>query len=223
MKKVFFIFMLALGAFALYSGDVSHFVMLGFSQDGGKFAFGLHGVQDKTYQAYAQIYIVDAYTNEFLEDGVFKTSPTKTTYSLDSKSVFLALQNRASFYLKKYGISDERQGRTLYSQRDDKSNEKTLIFRDFQTSSEYTVVLHSQIHSNANASFYITCDVIDSGGAKHSYKVGNPSIIRHGTKAYTVKKIILDSTNSTLVFVIEKKEVDKSGDSIRYMVEVLKM
>ena len=223
MKKALFIFMLALGVVALNAGDVSHFVMLGFSQDGNKFAFGLHGVQDKTYQAYAQIYIVDAHTNDFLENGVFKTSPTKTTYSLDSKSVFLALQNRAVPYLKKYGISDERMGRTIYSQREDQVAEKTLLFRDFQTSSEYTVVLHSQEHGNANASFYITCDIINSSGAKHSYKIGNPSVSRHGAKAYAVKKIVIDSTNSTLVFIIEKKEAYKNGDSIRYMVEVLKL
>ena len=223
MKRAFFIFMLTLGVFALYAGDISHFVMLGFSQDGSKFAFGLHGVQDKTYQAYAQIYIIDAHTNDFLNNGVFKTSPTRATYSLDSVSVFLALQNRAVPYLKKYDISAERTGRTLYSQREENASERTLIFRDFQTSNEYTVVLHSQEHGNANASFYITCDVIDSGGAKRSYKIGNPSIARHGTKAYAVKKIIIDSTNSTLVFIIEKKEVDKSGDSIRYMAEVLKL
>lgn len=209
--------------FTLNAGDVSHFVALGFSQDGSKFAFGVHGVQDKTYQAYAQIYIVDSYTNDFLEDGVFKTSPTKTTYSLDSKSVFLALQNRAVPYLKKYDILEERQGRTLYSQREENASEKTLMFRDFQTSNEYTVVLHSQTNGGTNASFYITCDVLNSGGAKRYYKIGNPSITRHGTKAYTIKKIVINSTNSTLVFIIEKKEIDKNGDSIRYMVEVLRL
>lgn len=223
MKKAFFIFILFLGAFALFAGDVSHFVMLGFSQDGNKVAFGLHGVQDKTYQAYAQIYIVDAFTNDFLENGVFKTSPTKVTYAQDSKSVFLALQNRADPYLKKYGISDERQGRALYSQREENINERTLMFRDFRTSSEYTVVLHTHKNGTSDASFYITCDIIDSSGAKRSYKIGNPGIARHGTKDYMIKKIITDESASTLVFIIERKETDKNGDSIRYMVEVLKL
>lgn len=223
MKKLLFVCMLVSCMFVVSAGDVSHFEMLGFSQDGSKFAFGMHGVQDRTYQAYAQIYIIDAHTNDFLANGVFKTSPTKATYSLDSKSVFLALQNRAVPYLKKYDISQEREGRTLYSQREEAEGEKTLMFRDFQTSSEYTVILHSQGGGNAKASFYISCDVISSGGAKRTYKIGNPSISRHGTKAYTVKKIVIDSTNSTLVFIIEKKEADKNGDSIRYMAEVLKL
>ena len=223
MKKTVFLIFLFLNIFTIYAGDIANFVNLGFSIDGSKFAFGIHGVKDKTYQAYAEIYLIDANTNNFLENGVFKTSPTKETYTLDSKTVFLNLQHRAAPYLKKYGIMQEREGRPLYSQTEDTKDDSTLMFRDFETGAEYTVVLHSKNISNTESSFHITCDVISTNGSKRSYKVGHPDIVRAGTKSYSVKKIIIDNSLSTLVFIIEKKELEKGGDSVRYMAEVVKI
>lgn len=223
MKKTVFLFLLFLNIVAIYAGDIANFVNLGFSGDGSKFAFGIHGVKDKTYQAYSEIYLIDANTNDFLENGVFKTSPTKATYALDSKTVFLDLQHRASPYLKKYGITQEREGRSIYSQTEDTKDDNILMFRDFETGTEYTVVLHSKNISNAQSSFHITCDVINTNGNKKSYNVGHPEIVRAGTKSYSVKKIIIDNSASTLVFIIEKREAEKGGDSIRYMAEVIKI
>ncbi|MGP1439068.1 MAG: DUF2259 domain-containing protein [Treponema sp.] len=222
MKKNIFLFLLFLNIVAIYAGDVANFVNLGFSMDGSKFAFGIHGVKDKTYQAYAEIYLIDATTNEFLENGIFKTSPTKSTYALDSKTVLLDLQHRALPYLKKYGIIQEKEGRPLYSQTEQTKDDATLMFRDFETGAEYTVILHSKSVSNLESSFHITCDVLNTNGNKRSYKVGHPDIIRKGTKSYSVKKVIIDNSNTTLVFIIEKKEHEKGGDSVRYMAEVIR-
>ncbi len=221
MKKTIFVFLLFLSIVAIYAGDIANFVNLGFSKDGSKFAFGVHGVKDKTYQAYANIYLIDANTNDFLENGVFKTSPTKATYSLDSKTVFLDLQHRATPYLKKYGIIQERKGRPIYSQTEETKNDSTLMFRDFETGDEYTIVLHSKSVSNTQSSFHITCDVINTNGNKRSYNVGHPDIVRTGTKSYSIKKIIIEG--STLVFIIEKRELEKGGDSVRFMAEVIKL
>ena len=221
MKKTVFLVLLFLNIVAIYAGDIANFVNLGFSKDGSKFAFGIHGVKDKTYQAYANIYLIDANTNDFLENGVFKTSPTKATYSLDSKTVFLDLQHRATPYLKKYGIIQEREGRPIYSQTEKTKDDSTLMFRDFETGDEYTIVLHSKSVSNTQSSFHITCDVINTNGNKRSYNVGHPDIVRTGTKSYSIKKIIIEG--STLVFIIEKKELEKGGDSVRFMAEVIKL
>ena len=223
MKKVIFLFLLFFSVFFIYAGDVSNFVILGFSSDGTMFAFGIHGVKDKTYQAYAEIYIVDARSNDFAEHGVFKTSPTKITYAQDSKSVFLALQNRATPYLKKYGISQDSKERILYSKTEDSEDNKTLMFRDFEKSDQYTVVLHAKNNNKGVSSFYITCDVLYADGSKKTYHAGHKDILRHGVKSYSIKKVLLDSSSSTLVFVIEKKEVEKDGDSVRYMVEVVRL
>lgn len=223
MKKTVFLFLLFLNIVAIYAGDIANFVNLGFSTDGNKFAFGIHGIKDKTYQAYAEIYLIDANTNNFLENGVFKTSPTKATYALDSKTVFLSLQNRATPYLKKYGIIQEREGRPIYSQTEETKEDSTLMFRDFETGTEYTVILHSKNISATQSSFHITCDVISTNGNKRSYKVGHPDMVRTGTKSYSIKKVVIDNSASTLVFIVEKREVEKGGDSVRYMAEVVKM
>ena len=84
------------------------------------------------------------------------------------------LQHRASPYLKKYGITQEREGRPIYSQTEDTKDDNILMFRDFETGTEYTVVLHSKNISNAQSSFHITCDVINTNGNKKSYNVGHP-------------------------------------------------
>ena len=223
MKKLFFLLILLLTFASCYAGDVANLVMLCFSKDGTKVAFGVHGVQDKTYQAYAEIYLVDSFSNDFLSNGVFKTSPTKATYALDSKSVFLSLQNRAMPYLKKYNISEENQGRPLYSKTEDNVEENTLIFRDFETNSEYNVTLHSQTNGYMQSSFHITCNVITANGNKKTYTVGHPEIVRAGIKGYEIKRVIVDATGSTLVFIIEKKEHEKGGDSVRYMAEVIRL
>ena len=91
---------------AVYAGDIANFVNLGFSADGTKFAFGQYGLQDKTYRAYAEIYAVDIGTNTFLQNGIFRTSPSKQTEGKESKSTFLALQNRAQAALSKWDISE---------------------------------------------------------------------------------------------------------------------
>ena len=108
MRKFYTIIVMAVFAAAVYAGDLANFVNLGFSADGTKFAFGQYGLQDKTYRAYAEIYAVDVGANTFLPNGIFRTSPSKQTEGKESKSTFLALQNRAQVSLSKWGISETR-------------------------------------------------------------------------------------------------------------------
>ena len=111
MRKFYTIIVMTVFTAAVYAGDIAHFVNLGFSADGTKFAFGQYGLQDKTYRAYAEIYAVDIAANTFLPNGIFRTSPSKQTEGKESKSTFLALQNRAQVSLSKWNISETRQGR----------------------------------------------------------------------------------------------------------------
>lgn len=220
-KSLILLSLYALFSFSVYAGDVANFVNLGFSPDGKKFAFGQHGIKDGTYEAYAEIYLLDIENNNFLPNGIFKTSPTKNTYGADSKSTFLALLNRAQPYLTRQNISQSFQGRPLYSQTDENKNDKTLLFRDFETNDEYTVIMYMEKKGNMEASFFITADIIKPNGAKIKKQIGRPEYSRKGVKAYSIKKVLIDNTNSAIVFIIEKKEHDKTGDSIRYMAEVM--
>ena len=204
---------------AVYAGDIANFVNLGFSADGTKFAFGQYGLQDKTYRAYAEIYAVDIGTNTFLQNGIFRTSPSKQTEGKESKSTFLALQNRAQAALSKWDISETRQGRVLYAQTEATAGNQTLFFRDFQTSDEYTVVLNTAQKSKTESSFYLTVEKTKPNGTKIQKQVGRPDYIRSGVKNYSVKKILMDDSAHAMIFIIEKNEYASSGDSFRYMVE----
>lgn len=219
MRKLCTIIIAAALTAAVYAGDIANFVNLGFSADGTKFAFGQYGLQDKTYRAYAEIYAVDVAANTFLPNGIFRTSPSKQTEEKESKSTFLALQNRAQVSLSNWGISEARQGRVLYAQTEATEGNETLFFRDFQTNDEYTVVLNTTQKSNAESSFYLTVEKTKPDGTKLEKQVGRPDYIRSGVKNYTVKKIVMDDTSRALVFIIEKKERSTAGDSFRYMVE----
>ena len=219
MRKFYTIIVMAVFAAAVYAGDLANFVNLGFSADGTKFAFGQYGLQDKTYRAYAEIYAVDVAANTFLPNGIFRTSPSKQTEGKESKSTFLALQNRAQVSLSKWGISETRQGRVLYAQTEATEGNQTLFFRDFQTSDEYTVVLNTTQKSKTESSFYLTVEKTKPNGTKVKKEVGRPDYVRSGVKNYAVKKILMDESSRAIIFIIEKKEHTTAGDSFRYMVE----
>ena len=219
MRKLCTVIIMAAFTAAVYAGDIANFVNLGFSADGTKFAFGQYGLQDKTYRAYAEIYAVDIGTNTFLQNGIFRTSPSKQTEGKESKSTFLALQNRAQAALSKWDISETRQGRVLYAQTEATAGNQTLFFRDFQTSDEYTVVLNTAQKSKTESSFYLTVEKTKPNGTKIQKQVGRPDYIRSGVKNYSVKKILMDDTTHAMIFIIEKNEYASAGDSFRYMVE----
>ncbi|PIE97766.1 MAG: hypothetical protein CR988_06315 [Treponema sp.] len=223
MKRFFLICLFIFFAFsAVYAGDVSNLLNLGFSKDGQVFAFGQYGLTDKNFRAYAEIYIVDIEKNEFIPKGVFKTTPTKATENKESKSVFLSLQNIAASSLSKAGISSKRQGRFIYKQTEKTKNHKTLSFRDFETSDEYNVVLHTD-KKGLKASFHITFDITKPDGSKKYCKVGNPNYKRKGVVDYNIKSIIISENNNSLIFVIEKILHEASGNSVRYMIEAFSL
>ncbi len=225
MRKIASILICLSIAAVIYAGDMAYFVDLGFSPDGKKYAFGQHGLQDKTYRAYAEIYAVDVAENDFLPKGVFKTSPVKQTEGQRSQTTFLALQNRAQAALNKWKISESRPGRVIYSQIEDKPTEQvlfsdhTLFFRDFETGNQYTVILNVEREANTGSSFYLEIEKIRPNGAKVKKQVGRPDYQRAGIKDYAVKKILTDKEGCALVFVIEKYKRAASGTSFRYMVE----
>ncbi len=222
MRKIkFSVFFIFLSVF-IYAGDIANFVNLGFSPDGNKFAFGEHGLTDNTYRAYGEIYCVDVKANSFLPQGIFRARPTAETANKESKSVFLSLLDRANYSLAKWNIKQKNEGRPLFVLTNATLNETSLSFRDFETNDEYLVILHKD-KKNLEASFYISVEIIKPNGSKIVKEVGNKNKTRRNVKDYAIKKIIIDNTNTSLIFVIEKHMIDKTGDSIRYMVEALKI
>ncbi|WP_029409447.1 DUF2259 domain-containing protein [Treponema pedis] len=223
MRKAVFCFLFTLSCLFIYAGDIANFVNLGFSQDGTKFAFGEHGLIDETYQAYANIYCIDVIDNSFLPSGYFKTSPTKETGGKESKNIFLSLLDRANYSLDKWNIKQKNEGRAIYVSTNSTVNENTLMFRDFETEDEYVVVIHKDKKSDMEAAFYITVEIIRPNGSKITKEIGQKGKFRTGIRDYSIKKIIIDNTNTSLIFVIEKHLYTKSGISIRYMAEAVKL
>ncbi len=223
MRKIRFCIILFFFGLLAYAGDIAIFESLGFSPDGSKFVFAEHGLTDETYRAYAEIYGVDVARNAFLRNGIFKTRPSSETAGKDSNTVFLEVLDRANYALKKWNIQSKNKGRPLFVLTNATINDNTLIFRDFETNDEYVVVLHKNKHSGLAASFYIIVEIIKPNGSKIVKEVGNRNTTRSGVKDYAIKKVLIDDTNTSLVFVIEKHVYNKTGNSIRYMVETLKL
>ena len=223
MKKLLSVILaVAASSLLLFAGDVANLVNLGFSPDGMTYAFGEYGITDQTYRSYAEIYIVDVAKNDFVKSGIFKTSPSALTANKDSKSVFLALQNRAGNALSKNRIADKNAGRPVYAQSEKTKEHTNFTFRDFETNYEYTVVLHKAM-KDGNAAFHLSIDVIALDGSKKTYTLGNKNFFRPGVKDYNIKRILINNANSALVFIVEKIVRDKSGDCVRYMVETIKL
>lgn len=73
---------------------------------------------------------------------------------------------------------------------------------------------------NVASKFYINVVRKDeNGNILSSLKVGTPDFKRKGISGYTIDKIFTDASGKSLVFVVQKKLVDNTGTSIRYMVE----
>ncbi len=223
MRKIRFCIILFFFGLLAYAGDIAIFENLGFSPDGSKFIFGEHGLTDETYRAYAEIYGVDVAKNDFLSNGIFKARPSAETAGKDSKSLFLEVMDRANYSLKKWNIHAKNKGTPLYVVTNSTIDKNTLTFRNFKTNDEYVVVMHKKQHSAFLASFYITVEIIKPNGSKIYKEVGSKNKTRAGVKDYTIKKVIIDDTNTSLVFVIEKHVYNKKGNSIRYMVETIKL
>lgn len=207
---------------SLVAGDVANLVSLGFSDDGNIYAFGEHGMLDKSYRSYAEIYIVDVEKNDYVSSGVFKISPSAITTNKESRSVFLSLQNRATNALVKNSIKSKNEGRPIYAQSEKTKNNTNFEFRDFETNYTYNVILHKKTQ-NLNTAFYISFSCIGPDGSKKNYTVGNKNYFRPAVKDYNIKKVLINPSNDALVFIIEKIMRDGSGDCIRYMVETIKL
>lgn len=226
MRKTAIVITLAFVALAAHAGDVATFVNLGFSADGGTFAFGQYGMTDGDYRAYADIYCVDVAKNDFVKGGKFAVAPSEVTAGKDGRGTFASLQNKAASFLGSLRVDSSLQGRAIYAQAEDAPSVKDLSFRDFENGREFAVALKSLSEGSGlsvRSSFYLTVAVTDKNGAVSRHTVGLPGFMRKGVKDYQIRRIITDQTGTSVVFVIEKDLAERRGDSLRFMVETLRL
>jgi predicted secreted protein len=224
-QKLLFVLLVCIITLPVYSGDIATFVNLGFSDNSAYFMFAQYGLKEADSSPYAELYIVDVQANVFAPYGKKsldykqKVEPGNSglgvLFNIIEQNI--ALKNR-------YAINHLSTGRILYHLMDGEENEEPITFRDFISNKKYKILLHQQAQGqgkNIESSFHIEL-TITIGGSSKTYTVGHPAYKRKGVKNYKIKQIILAPDEKSLVFLIEKEEVDTTGINIRYMVETVK-
>ncbi|MCL2231039.1 MAG: DUF2259 domain-containing protein [Treponema sp.] len=217
---------------ALWAGDSAVFADLGFSQDGRTFMFGQHGVLSPSLKPWAELYIVDVASNRFVQDGrVSFTENTPIRAMQDGSGILQRLLSNSSTLIGRYGINLQNKGLPLYISRDEvlPARGETIEFRDFINRRSYTARLVPTITGsgqNVSSKFHIELSArnLDSGQTFRNYPlVGTPDHIRRGISQYNFKRVIIDETGSSIIFVIEMRRTAENGHDIRYMVEAVRL
>jgi predicted secreted protein len=211
----------------VFAGDVATFVDLGFSPDSAYFMFGQYGIDQTAGKPYAETYLVDDRHNDFVVKGIArKTFDAALEPGQDASGALFALVGDEQALVKKYKIDHLRPGRLLYVLTDGQEPPASLSFRDFKTGASFEVSL-SQSSSEAKgtmlSSFGVAVSYTAKDGAAKRIVGGNPDIKRQGVKEYVIRRIIAAPDEKTLVFIVEKRMVDKGDQAVRYMVEALKL
>jgi len=208
------------------AGDIATFQNLGFSPDANTMMFAQYGVSQKSSFPYAEVYVVDVPSNRFVPGGV-RTATYKNAVEPGQSGLgaLFALLGEAGELVRKHRIDHTLTGRLVYILLNGEEPKHDLEFRDFQTGLRYRITLIQQSRGSGSAveaSFHLQVSIEKSGGGTTTHTVGLPDYWRKGVKRYRIKQVTLAPDNRSLVFVIEREEIDNGGDNIRYMVETLR-
>ncbi|MDR1869924.1 MAG: DUF2259 domain-containing protein [Treponema sp.] len=218
-------------ASVLWAGDTASFVDLGFSPDGKTYMFGQYGIQSSTLKPWAELYVVDVPSNNYVPNGkVSYTQNSPIKAGQDGSGILYQLINSNSSLVNRYGVVFQNQGLPLYISRDEKPplyGEK-IDFRDFIAGKAYKAELVPVIEGsgkNAKSSFHIKLEsrLINGNGQAKTYTIGNPQIRRPQILSYNFKRVLIDSRGESIIFVIEMRRFAENGHDIRYMVEVQRL
>ena len=213
---------------SLWAGDSAVYVDLGFSPDGKTYMFGQYGVLSPSLKPWAEIFVVNMETNNFVPNGkAARTQSTAIKAGQDGSGIFYQLLNSNSALSNHYNINFQNQGQPLYISRNENPSEdgEIIDFRDFISGKSYIAELIPTITGsgqNTRSSFYIDLEIRSQNGQTSKIPVGNPQIIRQKIASYNIKKVLIDTAGNSIVFVIEMKCIAENGFDTRYMVEVVK-
>jgi predicted secreted protein len=229
-KTVLILFIILLTSVsALWAGDSAVFVDLGFSPDGRMYMFGQYGVLSPSLRPWADLYIVDVVSNTFAPNGrVSVTENTPIKAGQDGSGILHRLVSNNSSLTNRYGINFQNQGLPLYISRDENPPPRgeKIDFRDFLSGKSYKAHLISTITGsgrNVRSQFYINLEVTSPNSQFRTYKVGSPNFARQGILQYNFKRVLIDSSGSSIIFVIEMMRATDNGYDVRYMVEAVRL
>jgi predicted secreted protein len=213
---------------AIWAGDSAVFVDLGFSPDGKTYMFGQYGVQLPSLKPWAELFVVDMNSNNFVPNGKASyTQDNAIKAGQDGSGILYQLLGSKSNLSSRYNINFQNQGQPLYISRNENPPEhgETVDFRDFISGNSYRAQLIPTINGtgmNTRSSFYIELNVTFPNGQTKNYNVGTPGITRQRILSYNIKKVLIDSAGNSVIFVIEMKRAAENSFDIRYMVEAIR-
>ena len=214
---------------SLWSGDTASFVDLGFSPDGGVYMFGQYVVQSGALKSWADLFIVDVTRNDFVYGGkISYTHDSPIAAGQDGSGALYRLIAENAGLASRYGGSFSNQGQPLYIALDGEGAlfGETIEFRHFESGVSYRANLVSSTEGSGQylrSSFYINLESSSADGRRKTYTVGDMSVKRQGVISYHIKKVIVDSREDSIVFVVEMRRQAEEGHDIRYMVETLRL
>jgi predicted secreted protein len=214
---------------ALWAGDSAVFVDLGFSPDGRTYMFGQHGVLSPSLRPWAELYIVDVATNRFVQNGRASfTQNTAIRAGQDGSGILHRLVSDNANLINRHNINFQNQGLPLYISREVNlpTHGERIEFRDFLSGNQYRAQLVPTIigsGQNVSSRFQINLEVRSPNGQTRNYTVGTPNFVRQRIAQYNIKRVIIDSTGNSVIFVIEMRRVAENGFDIRYMVEAVRL
>ncbi|GMO28256.1 MAG: DUF2259 domain-containing protein [Termitinemataceae bacterium] len=226
--KLIFVF-LFVAIIDLWAGDVASFSDLGFSDNGKIYMFGQYGVDENTLNPWADLFIIDVVSNDFVENGRFSYKHNeKIDPGQDGQGALIRLLSKNSANLKKFQPTFMKQGIPLFVslKNGHNPNGEIVDFRDFDYGLFYTATLVPATFGsgkNIKSSFYILLDIIGRNGSKHTFRIGNPNIKREDVTSYTIKKVMINEERTSMIFVVEMTVGKGSSQNIRYMVEALRL
>ena len=220
------VLMLITGA-SLMAGDVASYANLGFSINSRYFLFGFYGIDDASSNPYAELFLVDVHKNSFVPEGSMRgVYPVEVQAGQNGSGALFTLFGRNIETIRKYGIDHLRSGRVVYVLVNGAEPQSHLEFRDFQRKSTVIVDLMQTARGSGkgvSSAFHLKLKVSDTDGRIREFTVGLPDYYRPGVKRYRIKQVFYSPDETSLVFVIEREEIDGEGSDIRYMVETVKV
>jgi predicted secreted protein len=228
LKKAFFVITGVLVLFPLWAGDSASFVDLGFSPDGKTFMFAQYGVQSRTLRPWAELFVVDVASNNFVSGGkVSYTHDNPVLAGQDGTGALYRIIAKNTALADRYRLDYLNQGQPLYIalSGDFSGTGESIEFRDFESGNSYQARLVPNVEGsgqNLKSSFFINLNC-DSRSGRRSYTVGNPQIKRPFIGSYCIKKVMIAPHDGSMIFVIEMKRQADGDVDTRYMVEALKL
>ncbi len=206
-----------------FAGDVAQFVNLGFSEDADIFMFGQYGILDESAHPYAEFYLVDIPSNDFVRNGVHRrVFETPVSLGHDGSAALHRLVREQAALISSHEVDHLDQGRMIYVLIDGATPAPNLSFRDFQRDVRYDVELRQNARgrgTDVSAAFHIELRVDYGDGRVQTRRIGLPELYREGVGSYLIRQILLTPDESGIVFVVEMRRPTENGRAVRYMVE----